>query len=122
MYELVVRRKFDAAHYLRGYAGDCANLHGHTWQVELRLRATQLLGDMLVDFKVVKRRLDDILPDHKCLNEVYFFNPTAENLAKHFYDEFEVPDCCCLVSVTVWESADCGATYYGDTRKKANCQ
>ena len=35
MYELTVKSHFDAAHALRGYPGECRNLHGHTWDVEV---------------------------------------------------------------------------------------
>ena len=34
MYELTVKSHFDAAHALRGYPGECRNLHGQrgTWR------------------------------------------------------------------------------------------
>ena len=112
MYQLIVRRKFDAAHYLPGYDGPCANLHGHTWRVDVVLQGS-MLNDIgiLVDFKDIKKQLDDILPDHTCLNEEFFFPPTAERIAKYIYEELEVPEGCQLASVMVWESEDCGARY-----------
>lgn len=112
MYQLIVNRKFDAAHYLPGYDGPCAQLHGHTWRVEVVLQG-QRLNDIgiLVDFKEIKGQLDHILPDHTCLNEEFVFSPTAERIAEYIYNELAVPQGCELVSVTIWESEDCGARY-----------
>jgi 6-pyruvoyltetrahydropterin/6-carboxytetrahydropterin synthase len=112
MFHLIVRRKFDAAHYLPGYEGSCANLHGHTWKVEVVLQG-KMLNDIgiLADFKEIKRQLESILPDHTCLNDEFFFSPTAEKIAEYIYNELAAPEACELVSVTVWESDDCGAMY-----------
>ena len=35
IYTLTVKGHFDAAHSLAGYPGECRNLHGHTWDVEV---------------------------------------------------------------------------------------
>lgn len=89
MFELRVQEEFAAAHNLRHYEGKCENLHGHNWTVELRVRGTRLQEDteMLVDFKVLKTILRDILEtlDHCYLNEIEPFdriNPTSENIAR----------------------------------------
>jgi 6-pyruvoyltetrahydropterin/6-carboxytetrahydropterin synthase len=52
------------------------------------------------------------LPDHALLNDIYPFNPSAENLARHLYGELKkkYP----VSSVTVWESDDASATYAED--------
>jgi 6-pyruvoyltetrahydropterin/6-carboxytetrahydropterin synthase len=57
--------------------------------------------------------LDEILPNYKCLNEVYDFSPSAENLAKHLYSEIKkrFPN---LVKVVVWETESGGAEYWED--------
>jgi len=112
MYSLSVKRHFSAAHFLYNYQGKCANLHGHTWQVEVILSGEKLdPTGMLTDFSVAKERLDAILPDHTNLNDRYDFNPTAENLACYLYRSFRIPDNTVLESVTVWESGDCSVTY-----------
>jgi len=58
MYELVVETGFAAAHRLREYHGDCENLHGHNWKLEVVLAAEKLdkMG-MVCDFRVVKKHL-----------------------------------------------------------------
>jgi len=124
MYDLTVRSKFSAAHSLRGYPGDCARLHGHTWTVEVKITGDKLdeLG-MLVDFKDIKRELATILDrlDHQYLNELPGFgeggiNPTAENLSYYLYKILEksiakIRKGVRLKEVSVWESPDAYATY-----------
>lgn len=109
-WRLRVRDKFQAAHYLKEYKGKCERLHGHTFQVEVEIEVTELdkMG-IGFDFTEIKKRLDDVLPDHTNLNDVFPFNPSAENLARHFYGELKkfYP----VRSVTVWESEDASATY-----------
>ena len=91
MFEIEVSAAFEAAHFIRGYAGKCSRLHGHNWQVAAIVRGEELdaLG-MLVDFRVIKAELNKILDDfdHRFLNELDDFaqeNPTAENLARKIY-------------------------------------
>ncbi len=110
---LKVRDKFQAAHFLREYKGKCEKVHGHTFQVEVVIEAAELdRTGIAVDFTEIKRALAEVLPDHTHLNEVYAFNPTAENLSRHFYDELKklFP----VKAVTVWESEDASATYTED--------
>ena len=33
---------FAAAHFLRGYEGECSRLHGHNWKVEVQVTTTTL--------------------------------------------------------------------------------
>jgi len=112
-WKLKVRDKFSAAHYLREYQGKCEKLHGHTFQVEVEIAVTELDKTGLgIDFVEIKKKLAGILPDHKLLNEVYDFNPSAENLARQFYRELRAfyP----VSAVTAWESEDAAATYTED--------
>ena len=66
---------------------------------------------MTIDFRDAKRHIDLVLPDHKYLNDVYDFNPTAENIAKHLYNELKYGEGFPVVEVTLWESKDAGARY-----------
>jgi 6-pyruvoyltetrahydropterin/6-carboxytetrahydropterin synthase len=98
MYEVTVEADFSSGHYLRNYKGKCENPHGHNYKV-----------------RVIERI------DHQMLNDLEPFtvlNPSAENLAKYFYDEtnlhladvtagrVRVKDC------TIWETDTTTATYY----------
>ncbi len=119
MFELTVRTEFAAAHRLREYEGACENLHGHNYRVDATLQSDGLddLG-MMMDFKEIKAALGEIVDrlDHVFLNDTEAFgeiNPTAENIAKHIYEELaaRTPKPVAVKSVTVWESDRCGATY-----------
>ena len=119
MFELVYKTHFAAAHNLRGYEGNCENLHGHNWKVDVRITSDGLdeLG-MVVEFRDVKRLVEDILEklDHRYLNDVEPFdkiNPTTENIARFISDELAklLPESVSVAAVTAWESDNCGVTY-----------
>ncbi len=127
MFELTVRSRFAAAHFLRDYSGPCAQLHGHTWTVEVTVKGKELdQKGMLLDFKELKGALKKITGelDHRNLNDLKAFgesgvNPTAENLASHIYTclkkEMAFGEGGTLVSlVRVWESPDAWASYGED--------
>jgi len=110
---LRVKDKFQAAHFLKDYKGKCERIHGHTFTVEVQVEAHSLdKTGIAVDFTKIKEKLSEILPDHTHLNEVYDFNPSAENLSRYFYTELKkfFP----VKAVTVWESEDASATYSED--------
>jgi 6-pyruvoyltetrahydropterin/6-carboxytetrahydropterin synthase len=110
---LKVRDKFQAAHYLKEYQGKCEHLHGHTFHVEAQIEVKKLDATGIgIDFTEIKKELAAILPDHTLLNEVYDFNPSAENLSRHFY--LELKKKYPVKAVTVWESEDASATYSED--------
>ena len=129
MYEITVNRRFAAAHRIEGHRGRCADLHGHTWTVEVTVGGRRLDHcGMLVDFKTIKDVVDGIIRhlDHTYLNELDCFGddagekkPTAENLAEYIYVKVreelsgiapEVSPC----SVRIWESPDASALYRED--------
>ncbi len=118
-YTLWIKEHFDAAHALVGYPGECRNLHGHTWDVEVSVVGTKLdeVG-IVYDFKDLKSNLMSILNtyDHKYLNDIAPFdkiNATAENLARVIYEHMEtlLPQGVDLVEVGVWESPIAKLTY-----------
>lgn len=82
MYYISKRLEISAAHRLDlDYASKCSSLHGHNWIITVHCRARELNANgMVTDFTDVKRLIEDKL-DHKVLNDVVPFNPTAENIA-----------------------------------------
>ena len=126
MYTLRVESAFEAAHRVVNYPGKCDRLHGHNWVVEATFQGTQLdeLG-MLIDFKIAKKALAEILDDfdHYYLNDFPPFkdgvNPTAENLARIIYERLEArtdvqASPAALTALTVWESPKSSVTYTKD--------
>ena len=93
MYEITVDAGFSSGHYLRNYKGKCENPHGHNYKVRVTLAGTTLdEAGLLLDFKLLKHVLRPVIEriDHQMLNDLEPFtvlNPSAENLAKYFYDE-----------------------------------
>ncbi len=120
IYEIYVQDTFAAAHALKGYDGNCSNMHGHNWVVEAYIQCTRLnkLG-IGVDFMDVKGVLTDILSklDHTTLNDVVEFgsiNPTSENLSKFLYTELSCrlnTEHITVSKVMVIESPGCGSSY-----------
>ena len=93
MFEITVEESFAAGHLLRGYKGKCEKVHGHNYRVRVTLEGQRLdpMG-LLYDFVELRRRLSQLAEavDHKFLNDLPPFdqiNPSAENIAKYFYEE-----------------------------------
>jgi 6-pyruvoyltetrahydropterin/6-carboxytetrahydropterin synthase len=108
-WDLLVRQKFSAAHFLENYKGKCEKMHGHTFELEVHLQTRALdKSGISIDFGVIKEYLCGLVPDH----EVYDFSPSAENLARYFFEQIKqkYP----VVKVMVWESEDAGAAYAED--------
>jgi queuosine biosynthesis protein QueD len=121
-WELSVKDHFDAAHALEGYPGECRELHGHTWDVEVTVAGRKLdeVG-IVYDFKTLKDDLRAALDpfDHAHLNEVPPFdtlNPTAENLAKVVFEALgrRVGKDVSVLEVSVWESPIARITFRPD--------
>lgn len=121
MYKLSIHTSFAAAHCLINYQGDCENLHGHNWKVEVNVTAQKLdKAGLGIDFKILKQETNSILRtlDHKYLNELAPFkdiSPSSENISRHLYNELSkrLNDGNVKVeSITVWESDNAAATYY----------
>lgn len=107
MYYMTKRMEIAGAHRLTlPYSSKCRDLHGHNWLVTVHCRAEQLdENGMVCDFTAVKMLIHDRL-DHKFLNDVVPFNPTAENIARWICEK--VPNCW---RVDVQESEGNVATY-----------
>lgn len=121
MYRLKIITSFAAAHCLINYQGECENLHGHNWKVEVNVTAQELdKAGLGIDFKILKRETNDLLKtlDHKYLNELPPFletSPSSENLARYIHRELsgKLNNSNVKVEiVTVWESDFACASYY----------
>ena len=137
MYGLKTSAAFDSAHFLSGYNGKCANIHGHRWTIEVEIRAAELQTNgekrgMVIDFGDLKRSVRALADsyDHSlifeqgalrektlaALREEGFklievdFRPTAESFAKCFYDLLTAQGLP-VSRVTVYETPD-NCAYY----------
>ncbi len=137
MYYLKTTAAFDSAHFLSGYNGKCANLHGHRWTIEVTAAQEELQAEgqcrgMVIDFgdlkKAVRCIADDF--DHATIYEegtlkdatiaafkdegfrliALPFRPTAECFAKHIYGLLKAEGIP-VKSVTVYETPENCAVY-----------
>jgi 6-pyruvoyltetrahydropterin/6-carboxytetrahydropterin synthase len=123
MYEVTVEDSFAAGHYLRNYKGKCENPHGHNYKVRVTLAGEELdKAGLLLDFRVLKEAMKPVIDrlDHQMINDLEPFkvlNPSAENLAKYFYDETNInldrvtQGRVRVKNVTVFETDVTAATY-----------
>ena len=125
MFEVTVEAGFSSGHYLRNYRGKCENPHGHNYKVFITLTGAELdPTGLLLDFKLLKQVMRPTVDylDHRMINDLEPFiselNPSAENLAKYFFDQtstqlhemtagrVRVKDC------TIYETDTSFARYY----------
>jgi 6-pyruvoyltetrahydropterin/6-carboxytetrahydropterin synthase len=121
MFEITLEESLSAAHALRAYQGACERVHGHNYRVRVSLEGERLdAAGLLMDFVELRRLLREILEpfDHRMLNEVPPFdalNPTAENMARHFFDELARRlagrPAVRVAEVRVWETPGATAAY-----------
>lgn len=137
MFRLKTSAAFDSAHFLAGYCGKCANLHGHRWVIEVEAGAEHLQQSgerrgMVIDFgdlKAAVRALADAY-DHALIYEngslksatlaalqdegfrliAVPFRPTAENFARAFYEQLSA-DGVPVLRVTIFETPENCASY-----------
>jgi 6-pyruvoyltetrahydropterin/6-carboxytetrahydropterin synthase len=136
MYKLKTTAAFDSAHFLSGYNGKCANIHGHTWTVEVTVSEARLITEgekrgMVIDFSDLKKAVRALADsfDHTLIYErgtlrestlralrdegfsltEFPDRPTAENFARYFYERLsaQLP----VSSVAVYETPHNCATY-----------
>jgi 6-pyruvoyltetrahydropterin/6-carboxytetrahydropterin synthase len=100
LYKISKRIEIAGSHKLNlDYNSPCQNIHGHNWIITVFCKSETLNEKgMIIDFKLIKELIHNKL-DHKHLNDVLNFNPTAENISKWIVEQ--VPNC---YKATVQES------------------
>ncbi|HEY8804929.1 MAG TPA: 6-carboxytetrahydropterin synthase QueD [Clostridium sp.] len=137
MYILKSEHSFDSAHFLSGYRGKCANIHGHRWKVEVEVQSETLvkggqLDGMIIDFGDLKKDVKSMVDayDHalivqvgsmrdetlNCIKQDGFnvilvdFRTTAENFAEFFFNIMKEKGYK-VKRTTVYETPTNGASY-----------
>lgn len=113
MYNLTVQHFFEAAHQLPDtedlITKGCANLHGHTYHIEVGIEASKnTRNGMVVDFKAIKDIINIL--DHRFINDVFkeqefcklnynvegppqkgeILQSTAENIARFIFERIDI--------------------------------
>ncbi|MBK46833.1 MAG: 6-carboxytetrahydropterin synthase QueD [Gammaproteobacteria bacterium] len=120
IYTLTTFVEFSSAHILNGHKGQCKQMHGHNWKVEVEVCGNKLdnIG-MVMDFKEIKKSTNNIVGelDHEFLNDLEPFkekNPTAENIAKYIFgrlNEVLSPRDVKVKSIKLWETERSAVKY-----------
>lgn len=118
MYKITKEFAFCASHQLTGLpeSHPCTRLHGHNYLVKVELKSKTLNETGFVkdyrDVSSIKKWIDEML-DHSHLNEIFNFNPTAENIAEFLFRMWKktYPE---LSAVEVSETPKTNARYEPD--------
>ncbi len=108
--------EFEAAHKLDNYLGKCANIHGHSYKLEISISGTVLPDGMVLDFsefkKIVGEKILNVV-DHKYLNDIFPI-PTAERIViwiiNELFSYFEEKSIY-LMKVVLFETSNCSASW-----------
>jgi len=104
--------RFEAAHRLPGYKGNCSKLHGHSYRLEVAVSGEVKKG-MVIDFReltsIVNEKAISVL-DHSYLNDL-IDNPTAENIVKWIWSRLK--GSLNLHLLRLWETEKCSVIYNG---------
>lgn len=110
---------FSAAHKLINYKGQCANLHGHTYKLQVSVSGKIKDSGVIIDFGKLKSIVNDhVLKklDHSYLNDI-ISQPTAENIVRWIFNNLDgvlEKDKIVLEKIILWETPTSAALY---TRK-----
>jgi 6-pyruvoyltetrahydropterin/6-carboxytetrahydropterin synthase len=114
MYILKLKTDFSAAHQLtNAYDQKCNDsIHGHNWKVLVEIKTETLVKNMVIDFNKIKEIINEL--DHKNLNEILDFEPTAELIAKYIHNKITayLINRKIKIIITVWETENASITYF----------
>ena len=120
MFEISVEISFTANHFLRLPGGKVEAPHQHDWRLRVKLAAAELDEyGLIMDFYQLKRLLRQVvrpLGGLDAVNQLDYFrelNASTENLARYLYEQIIplLPAPIRLRKVTLWETADCSASF-----------
>lgn len=111
LYKLEFEGKIDSAHFIPNHFADCKNMHGHAFHIGVCIETEDLVDNMVIDFKHIKKILGEL--DHKVLNDLLPI-PTAENLSKYLFDKlmYKLLVKVKYLGITVQETDGCKVTFY----------
>lgn len=107
---------FSAAHFLPNHKGQCKELHGHNYKLEIEIQGAILKDGMIMDFAVLKDMVNTLIIsklDHKCLNDI-FDNPTAEEMVRWIENQLEIHlsfQNLRMTRIRLWETDTCYAEW-----------
>jgi 6-pyruvoyltetrahydropterin/6-carboxytetrahydropterin synthase len=61
--KVVKQFTFDCAHRITGHEGQCDNIHGHTYKLEVCIASESMSSDMVVDFGAIKKLVKTLIVD-----------------------------------------------------------
>lgn len=123
------RFTFEACHHLPNYKGKCANVHGHSYKMEVTVSAEKdfFMGSsspynsMVLDFSTLNSIVNAEVVnkyDHQDLNE-FFAMPTAEAMVVEMFEDIrskldDMFGYVRLEEVKLWETEDSYASFRGE--------
>jgi len=116
MYTITKDMHFSASHQLANLPDShpCGRLHGHNFIVRLHLSSPTLDNvGFVTDYNNLREFqawIDDQF-DHRHLNDVVSFNPTAENMCRYLYEQAHEKGLTQVSAVSWSETPKTWATY-----------
>lgn len=120
MFTISKRFEFSASHILEGLpeGHQCGRHHGHNYIVEIELQSEGLDDTGFVydygKLKPMKQWIDDTL-DHRHLNDIVVFQPSAEHLAMWIHSKtaaaLQLPEGVTVSAIRVHETPKTCAEY-----------
>ncbi len=119
-FEVGVEATFNASHHLVGDFGPASRPHAHDYRVQISVRGDGLRDDgTLFDISRLQQGLAEIIADidGTNLNDLATSNPTAEVMARFFFDRVAptvAGQGLARLEARLWESPEAFASYSAD--------
>ena len=108
---------FSAGHHLPHHGGQCKNVHGHNYRLEVEVtgKIDEIQTGMVMDFEQLDKIVDRVIlsvHDHCYLNDL-FINPTAELMVESFSRKIinALNVGFILTRLKLWETEKCYAEW-----------